>query len=128
MHVRRSVLRLAGALLLSNSADQFTQVSRLGYVLTRIGSAALVGVVVLCAGLPAVLTAPLAGRLLDRGRPAALIAGGNGAPRRAERGRQRRPRRPARRRTGAGRARPAHRAGAAGAGTGRRGARAADLL
>src|SRR3954467_8674895 len=77
MHARRSVLRLTGALLLSNSADQFTQVALLWYVLTRTGSAALMGVVVLCAGLPAVLTAPLAGRLLDRGRPSALVAADN---------------------------------------------------
>ncbi|MFL6076168.1 MAG: MFS transporter [Mycobacteriales bacterium] len=83
MHVNGSVLRrpgmgrLTGALLLSNSADQFTQVALLWYVLSRTGSAALVGVVVLCAGLPAVLTAPLAGRLLDRGRPSALVAADN---------------------------------------------------
>ena len=63
---RRLVRRLAAGMLLSRTGDQLTTIALLWFVLDLTGSGAAVGLVLLCAGLPPVLTGPLLGRLLDR--------------------------------------------------------------
>ncbi len=78
--VMPSVLRVPGmprltlALLLSNSADQFSMLALVWFVLQRTSSAMTTGAVVVCATAPALITAPWAGALLDRRRPQSLIA------------------------------------------------------
>jgi hypothetical protein len=73
----RGVPPLTATLVLSNGADQFTQLALLWFVVQRTGSPALLGAVVLCGGLPALVVAPLAGMLLDRADPARLVAADN---------------------------------------------------
>src|SRR5215218_7852950 len=58
--------RLAAGLLLSRTGDQLTTIAMLWFVLDLTGSGAAVGLVLLCAGLPPVVTGPLLGRVLDR--------------------------------------------------------------
>jgi MFS family permease len=60
------VRRLAAGLLLSRTGDQLTTIALLWFVLDLTGSGVAVGLVLLCAGLPPVVTGPLLGRLLDR--------------------------------------------------------------
>src|SRR5215213_6538200 len=57
--------RLAAGLLLSRTGDQLTTIALVWFVLDLTGSGAAVGLVLLCAGLPPVVTGPL-GRVLDR--------------------------------------------------------------
>jgi predicted MFS family arabinose efflux permease len=63
---RPAVRRLAAGLLLSRTGDQLTTIALLWFVLDLTGSGAAVGLVLLCAGLPPVVTGPLLGRVLDR--------------------------------------------------------------
>ena len=60
------VRRLSAGLLLSRTGDQLTTIALLWFVLDLTGSGVAVGLVLLCAGLPPVVTGPLLGRLLDR--------------------------------------------------------------
>ncbi len=77
---RSSILRVPGvprltlALLLSNSADQFSMLALVWFVLRQTGSAKATGAVVVCATAPALITSPWAGALLDRRHPQTLIA------------------------------------------------------
>jgi len=60
------VRRLSAGLLLSRTGDQLTTIAMLWFVLDLTGSGVAVGLVLLCAGLPPVVTGPLLGRVLDR--------------------------------------------------------------
>jgi len=60
------VRRLAAGRLLSRTGDQLTTIALLWFVLDLTGSGAAVGLVLLCAGLPPVVTGPLLGWVLDR--------------------------------------------------------------
>ena len=61
-----AVRRLAAGLLLSRTGDQLTTIALVWFVLDLTGSGVAVGPVLLCAGLPPVVTGPLLGRVLDR--------------------------------------------------------------
>src|SRR5215213_6761893 len=63
---RPAVRRLTAGLLLSRTGDQLTTIAMLWFVLDLTGSGVAVGLVLLCAGLPPVVTGPLLGRVLDR--------------------------------------------------------------
>jgi MFS family permease len=63
---RRAVRRLSAGLVLSRTGDQLTTIALVWFVLDLTGSSVAVGLVLLCAGLPPVLTGPLLGHLLDR--------------------------------------------------------------
>jgi MFS family permease len=59
-------------MLISRSGDAFTTVALSWLVLTIAGPAQL-GIVLLCFGLPRLVSAPIAGRLLDRFQPRVLL-------------------------------------------------------
>jgi len=61
-----AVRGLSAGLLLSRTGDQLTTIALVWFVLDLTGSGAAVGLVLLCAGLPPVVTGPLLGRVLDR--------------------------------------------------------------
>jgi hypothetical protein len=65
------MVRLSAGLLLSRTGDQLTTIALLWFVLDLTGSSVAVGLVLLCAGLPPVVTGPLLGRALDRWSPPA---------------------------------------------------------
>src|SRR5215213_8371299 len=69
--------RLAAGLLLSRTGDQLTTIALLWLVLDLTGSGAAVGLVMLCAGLPPVVTGPLLGRVLDRWSPRRVMVADN---------------------------------------------------
>src|SRR5215213_8449401 len=69
--------RLAAGLLLSRTGDQLTTIALLWFVLDLTGSGAAVGLVMLCAGLPPVVTGPLLGRVLDRWSPRRVMVADN---------------------------------------------------
>jgi predicted MFS family arabinose efflux permease len=71
------VWRLAAGLLLSRTGDQLTTIALLWLVLDLTGSGAAVGLVLLCAGLPPVVTGPLLGRVLDRWSPRRVMVADN---------------------------------------------------
>ncbi len=62
-------LRLWLGLSISYVGDQFTIIALLWFVLQLTGSGAAVGLVILCFGLPGVVTGAILGRLLDREQP-----------------------------------------------------------
>ena len=72
-----AVRRLAAGLLLSRTGDQLTTIALLWFVLDLTGSGAAVGLVLLCAGLPPVVTGPLLGRVLDRWSPRRVMVADN---------------------------------------------------
>ena len=72
-----AVRRLAAGLLLSRTGDQLTTIALLWFVLDLTGSGAAVGLVLLCAGLPPVVTGPLLGRVLDRWPPRRVMVADN---------------------------------------------------
>jgi predicted MFS family arabinose efflux permease len=72
-----AVRRLAAGLLLSRTGDQLTTIALVWFVLDRTGSGAAVGLVLLCAGLPPVVTGPLLGRVLDRWSPRRAMVADN---------------------------------------------------
>jgi predicted MFS family arabinose efflux permease len=72
-----AVRRLAAGLLLSRTGDQLTTIALLWFVLDLTGSGAAVGLVLLCAGLPPVVTGPLLGRMLDRRSPRRMMVADN---------------------------------------------------
>ena len=61
--------RLWLGLSVSYLGDQFTIIALLWFVLQLTGSGAAVGLVILCFGLPGVITGAILGRLLDRYQP-----------------------------------------------------------
>jgi MFS family permease len=61
-----AVRRLAAGLLLSRTGDQLTTIALVWFVLDLTESGVAMGLVLLCAGLPPVVTGPLLGRVLDR--------------------------------------------------------------
>src|SRR5215213_4535175 len=61
-----AVRRLSAGMLLSRTGDQLTTIALVWFVLDLTGSGAAIGLVLLCAGLPPVVTGPLLGRVLDR--------------------------------------------------------------
>jgi MFS family permease len=61
--------RLWLGLSISYLGDQFTIIALLWFVLQLTGSGAAVGLVILCFGLPGVVTGTILGRLLDRYQP-----------------------------------------------------------
>lgn len=69
--------RLWLGLLISRFGDQFTTIALLWFVLTLTGSGAALGLVALCFALPALVTGPLIGRLLDRYQPRVILAADN---------------------------------------------------
>jgi MFS family permease len=69
--------RLWLGLLASRLGDQFTTIALLWFVLTLTGSGAALGIVALCFTLPAIVTGPLVGWLLDRYQPRAILAADN---------------------------------------------------
>jgi MFS family permease len=71
------VWRLATGLLLSRTGDQLTTIALLWLVLDLTGSGAAVGLVLVCAGLPPVVTGPLLGRVLDRWSPRRVMVADN---------------------------------------------------
>jgi MFS family permease len=72
-----AVRRLSAGLLLSRTGDQLTTIALVWFVLDLTGSAAAVGLVLLSAGLPPVVTGPLLGRLLDRWSPRRVMVADN---------------------------------------------------
>ena len=74
---RQAYLRLWLGQAASRLGDQFTVIALLWFVLQLTGSGAAVGAVVLCFELPAVLSGPLLGRLLDRAQPRLLMGADN---------------------------------------------------
>jgi predicted MFS family arabinose efflux permease len=74
---RPAVRRLAAGLLLSRTGDQLTTIALLWFVLDLTGSGAAVGLVLLCAGLPPVVTGPLLGPVLDRWSPRRVMVADN---------------------------------------------------
>lgn len=74
---RRDYLRLWLGQAISRFGDQFTVIALLWFVLQLTGSGTIVGLVVLCFELPAVLTGPLLGRLLDHLQPRLLMGADN---------------------------------------------------
>jgi predicted MFS family arabinose efflux permease len=69
--------RLSAGLLLSRTGDQLTTIALLWFVLDLTGSSVPVGLVLLCAGLPPVVTGPLLGRALDRWSPRRVMVADN---------------------------------------------------
>src|SRR5262249_29924619 len=65
--------RLWLGLSISYLGDQFTVIALLWFWLQLTGSAAAVGLVILCFDLPGVVTAAILGRLLDREQPRLVI-------------------------------------------------------
>jgi hypothetical protein len=72
-----AVRRLAAGMLLSRTGDQLTTIALVWFVLDLTGSGLAVGLVLLCAGLPPVVTGPLLGRLLDRWPPRRVMVADN---------------------------------------------------
>ena len=67
---------------ISRAGDAFTTVT-LAWVVLDIAGPVQLGVVLMCFGLPRIVSGPVAGRLLERFRPRILLAADNaGSPRR----------------------------------------------
>jgi MFS family permease len=74
----RAVFRRAWfGTLISAFGDQLTWIALTWFVLERSGSGAAVGAVLLCFALPAAVTGPLLGRLLDRYQPRTIMIADN---------------------------------------------------
>lgn len=71
---RPAFLRLWLGLMLSRMGDQLTAVALIWFVLQLTNSGVAVGLVVLCFQLPAMLSGPLIGVLLDRYQPRIVMA------------------------------------------------------
>jgi MFS family permease len=72
-----AVRRLSAGLLLSRTGDQLTTIALVWFVLDLTGSGVAVGLVLVCAGLPPVVTGPLLGRVLDRWSPRRVMVADN---------------------------------------------------
>src|SRR5581483_11870750 len=71
--------RLWTGLAISRLGDQFTMIALLWFVLQLTGSGAAVGLVILCFDLPALVTGPLLGMILDRYQPRTVMGLDNAA-------------------------------------------------
>src|SRR6185437_13524765 len=65
-------------MLISRAGDAFTLVA-LSWLVLGIAGPAQLGVVLMCFGLPRIVSGPVAGRLLDGARPRLLLAADNAA-------------------------------------------------
>jgi MFS family permease len=65
-------------MMISRGGDAFTTVA-LSWVVLSLAGPLQLGVVLMCFGLPRVVSGPIAGRLLDRSRPQLLLAADNAA-------------------------------------------------
>ena len=65
-------------MMISRAGDAFTMVA-LSWVVLGIAGPAQLGLVLMCFGLPRIVSGPVAGRLLDRFRPRPLLAADNAA-------------------------------------------------
>ncbi|MGD0243947.1 MAG: hypothetical protein ABSB59_27020 [Streptosporangiaceae bacterium] len=65
-------------MMISRAGDAFTLVA-LSWVVLGIAGPAQLGVVLMCFGLPRIVSGPVAGRLLDGTRPRLLLAADNAA-------------------------------------------------
>ena len=74
---RRAFRRFWLGMLISRAGDAFTLVA-LSWLVLDIGDPAQLGVVLMCFGLPRIVSGPVAGRLLDGSRPRLLLAADNG--------------------------------------------------
>ncbi len=75
---RRPFRRFWLGMMISRAGDAFTLVA-LSWVVLGIAGPAQLGVVLMCFGLPRIVSGPVAGRLLDGGRPRLLLAVDNAA-------------------------------------------------
>ena len=75
---RRAFRRFWLGMLISRAGDAFTLVA-LSWVVLGIAGPAQLGVVLMCFGLPRIVSGPVAGRLLDGTRPRLLLAADNAA-------------------------------------------------
>ncbi|HET9974512.1 MAG TPA: MFS transporter [Streptosporangiaceae bacterium] len=75
---RRAFRRFWLGMLISRAGDAFTLVA-LSWVVLGIAGPAQLGVVLMCFGLPRIVSGPVAGRLLDGSRPRLLLAADNAA-------------------------------------------------
>jgi predicted MFS family arabinose efflux permease len=73
----RPLRRLWLGRIIVELTDQVVTIALLWFVLELTGSGAATGLVVLCSRLPAVITAPFVGRLLDRCRPRLVMGADN---------------------------------------------------
>jgi MFS family permease len=65
-------------MMISRAGDAFTLVA-LSWVVLGIAGPAQLGVILMCYGLPRIVSGPVAGRLLDGARPRLLLAADNAA-------------------------------------------------
>ena len=65
-------------MMISRAGDAFTVVA-LSWLVLSIAGPVQLGLVLMCFGLPGMVSAPIAGRLLDGSRPGLLLAAGNAA-------------------------------------------------
>jgi len=75
---RRAFRRFWLGMLISRAGDAFTLVA-LSWLVLDIAGPAQLGVVLMCFGLPRIVSGPVAGRLLDGSRPRLLLAADNAA-------------------------------------------------
>jgi len=75
---RRAFRRFWLGMLISRAGDAFTLVA-LSWLVLGIAGPAQLGVVLMCFGLPRIVSGPVAGRLLDGSRPRLLLAADNAA-------------------------------------------------
>jgi predicted MFS family arabinose efflux permease len=75
---RRAFRRFWLGMLISRAGDAFTLVA-LSWVVLDIAGPAQLGVLLMCFGLPRIVSGPVAGRLLDGSRPRLLLAADNAA-------------------------------------------------
>jgi len=75
---RRAFRRFWLGMLISRAGDAFTLVA-LSWLVLGIAGPAQLGVVLMCFGLPRIVSGPVAGRLLDGARPRLLLAADNAA-------------------------------------------------
>jgi predicted MFS family arabinose efflux permease len=75
---RRAFRRFWFGMLISRAGDAFTLVA-LSWLVLGIAGPAQLGVVLMCFGLPRIVSGPVAGRLLDGSRPRLLLAADNAA-------------------------------------------------
>lgn len=75
---RRAFRRFWLGMLISRAGDAFTLIA-LSWVVLGIAGPAQLGVVLMCFGLPRIVSGPVAGRLLDGTRPRLLLAADNAA-------------------------------------------------
>jgi MFS family permease len=75
---RRAFRRFWLGMLISRAGDAFTLVA-LSWLVLGIAGPAQLGVVLMCFGLPRIVSGPVAGRLLDGSRPRLVLAADNAA-------------------------------------------------